>query len=277
MQSSPTYTQRTYPLAGNANDADLIVLTMGLFESRGNFRFAQSAKYHSMHVVKSGEGSFFVDGREHKVGARRIFTFFPGQFVKYNDYPETPWEYTWFIFAGEKVESVFESVGITKENPVVDISERAVFTSVLSTLEKELSSNPRNPFISRLGAWRIFHALSAEPACHRMEGRNSEITYNACKILIDSHHDNNISVDDLSDMLRVDRSTLFRLFKRYSGMSPKEYIDQRRFETARRLLADSNVAISKVAEACGFSEQHYFSRAFRKRFGVTPRDYRSPS
>ena len=61
-----------------------------------------------------------------------------------------------------------------------------------------------------------------------------------------------------------------RLFHRVMGRTPFEYIETRRLETARRLLADPRASIKQIADACGYEDALYFSRAFRRRFGAPP-------
>ncbi len=68
---------------------------------------------------------------------------------------------------------------------------------------------------------------------------------------------------------------LTRLFKRETGMTPLQYLKNRRLENAASILAVmyGRGNISETAQLCGFSDPLYFSRQFRKKFGVSPRDY----
>lgn len=65
-----------------------------------------------------------------------------------------------------------------------------------------------------------------------------------------------------------------RLFRRIMGVTPFEYIEGRRLETARHMLGDPGLRVKQVAEACGYEDALYFSRVFRRRFGVPPTDLR---
>ncbi len=68
---------------------------------------------------------------------------------------------------------------------------------------------------------------------------------------------------------------LTRLFKRETGMTPLQYLKDRRLENAARILAVNygRSSISETAQMCGFNDPLYFSRQFRNKFGVSPRDY----
>ena len=64
-----------------------------------------------------------------------------------------------------------------------------------------------------------------------------------------------------------------RQFKRSTGLSPHQYINQQRIEKAKRLLKQRKYSITQVAIECGFSNQSHFSRAFRKATDITPKRY----
>ena len=70
-----------------------------------------------------------------------------------------------------------------------------------------------------------------------------------------------------------------KLFRREVGQTPLEYLTARRMSLARELLLSgvtnrySNYTVSQVAEMCGYAEALYFSRVFKKYYGVPPKDY----
>ena len=64
---------------------------------------------------------------------------------------------------------------------------------------------------------------------------------------------------------------LERLFQRYVGMSPKQYLNGLRLERARALLTETDLPVSEVAYGCGFNATNTFTKAFRQRYGVSPR------
>lgn len=61
-----------------------------------------------------------------------------------------------------------------------------------------------------------------------------------------------------------------RAFKRSLGTTPHMWLQERRIETARQLLADPSAALAAVALACGFADQSHFTRVFARLTGVTP-------
>jgi len=66
----------------------------------------------------------------------------------------------------------------------------------------------------------------------------------------------------------------YRLFRKAFSQSPQQYLLALRLEKSCELLAKPQYSITEVAEACGFYDVHHFNKAFRKRFGGRPSDFR---
>lgn len=63
---------------------------------------------------------------------------------------------------------------------------------------------------------------------------------------------------------------LQRLFKKYLGVNPTEYMSNLRLQRARMLLSETNMSVTEIALACGYGSSSNFSKSFRKKFGVSP-------
>jgi AraC family transcriptional regulator of arabinose operon len=67
------------------------------------------------------------------------------------------------------------------------------------------------------------------------------------------------------------------LFKRHYGTSPMAYFSELRMQRARELLSFTKMSVKEIAAELGFDDPLYFSRAFKKVSGMSPRDYRLKS
>jgi len=91
---------------------------------------------------------------------------------------------------------------------------------------------------------------------------------------IHEHAAEAIDVDDLCRAAGVSRSTCFRSFRKYASCGPGEYISDYRLRSAAGQLTGSTLSVTEIAARCGYENPGYFSAQFRKKFGVTPRQYR---
>lgn len=90
------------------------------------------------------------------------------------------------------------------------------------------------------------------------------------------------SVDDTLKRLPLSYEYLRKLFKKETGTTPLCYLSDCRMRLAAEIISSkisnqySEYTVSQVAEACGFSDPLYFSRVFKKNFGVSPTEYGKP-
>ncbi len=83
------------------------------------------------------------------------------------------------------------------------------------------------------------------------------------------------SVEELADKLNVSRVQLYRKVKAILGMSISDHINNIRLEKAATMLRESEMNISEIAYSLGFSSPNYFSTAFKNKFGISPKEYKT--
>ena len=83
------------------------------------------------------------------------------------------------------------------------------------------------------------------------------------------------SLNSAAEEIHVNPSYLSSLFTKELGRSFVSYLTDVRLKKAVRLLEDTDDSIQEIAFACGFREPNYFSRIFRKKYGLSPREYRA--
>ncbi|MEM7193615.1 MAG: AraC family transcriptional regulator [Pseudomonadota bacterium] len=87
---------------------------------------------------------------------------------------------------------------------------------------------------------------------------------------IDSHVSEPVMVDDLADLLGCSKYYFLREFKKLTGITPYQYLLQKRLEKSELMLAMPQNDIASVALNLGFTDQSHFTRAFKSHFGITP-------
>jgi AraC family transcriptional regulator len=91
---------------------------------------------------------------------------------------------------------------------------------------------------------------------------------------IQTHLDQDLSLDLLAGELQLSKFHFHQLFRRATGETPRSYVERLRLEWAAVQLRIRRVAVVDVAFECGYRNHETFSRAFRARFAVSPREYR---
>ncbi len=97
------------------------------------------------------------------------------------------------------------------------------------------------------------------------------------KVIIDyinENYMNNITIDELADTVNLSKHYFMRFFKKHMGMTCIEYINNYRLNIASNLLLTTRVQITEVAASIGITNLSYFNRIFKKKFHMTPKEYR---
>ena len=106
-------------------------------------------------------------------------------------------------------------------------------------------------------------ATGADPA---------EDTFLRCKALIDAQADRLSSLSELAEQAGVEASSICRLFQRYQGTSPYQYLLRRKMNLAAGFLVESGGLVKEAALRVGFADPYHFSRCFKAVHGVAPSD-----
>ncbi len=140
---------------------------------------------------------------------------------------------------------------------------------LVDALKKE-KTNRIGECVNRLLAALVIEQplLNASQRMHRLVDKT--------KIILTEHIENPPNLYQLAQQVALRPETLIRLFKRYTGMTPKSYLNNLRIEKAKELLKQGNKVID-VAYQLGFSDPSHFQKIFNLYSAVTPRNYRQNS
>jgi len=94
---------------------------------------------------------------------------------------------------------------------------------------------------------------------------------------VDKNMDKDLSLTVIADTLHYNPAYLSRLFKKINGVNLTDFILDARLNRAEHLLRQSNELVYVIAKLTGFESSQYFAKAFRKKYGRSPTDYRERS
>ena len=100
-------------------------------------------------------------------------------------------------------------------------------------------------------------------------------TVRDCIAYFAEHYAEPIRLSELADRYSITSQGLIYKFKKTVSKTPIEYLSSVRISQSKRLLRDSSLTVTEIAEACGFETVYYFSNAFKRAVGISPSAYRS--
>lgn len=162
-------------------------------------------------------------------------------------------------------------------SPKGTLKNRTAWFSQLRILISILNRDPSSG--NSYGEALVRQLLVAQVlAGQQMKPRESKADPRLERVLqyLDQHFsDPALSVDEAAEEVNLSPVQVRKLFRRHSGVTPKEYLTQIRMQEAARLLRQTLASIKEVASLTGFSTDHYFHLAFRKVHGCTPSEFRA--
>ena len=85
---------------------------------------------------------------------------------------------------------------------------------------------------------------------------------------------NDFNIDTIADTIGLSRSAFFKKLKSLTGFAPVDLVREIRLNKAAKLIENSDESISEIAYSVGFRDAGYFGKCFRKKYGMTPKEYR---
>ena len=105
----------------------------------------------------------------------------------------------------------------------------------------------------------------------------SETVYNIKSFIARTYSDPGLSIKDISVYAHLSTSYMCTMFKNETGRTLNQYITEFRMARAKDLLDDPRNKIVEVAGQVGYNDSNYYSKTFRKAFGMSPSEYREQS
>ncbi len=155
------------------------------------------------------------------------------------------------------------------------LSERGFASeAVLGNIDKLIDSLAISRTIENMREIFYNQALSGLEVTSRAADTSGHRVVRYAIEALQNRFSEDVGLDIIADELDISGPYLSRLFKSEMGVNFKEYLTRLRLEKARVLLRETGLRVYEIAAATGYPDQRYFSEIFKKRTGMTPREYR---
>lgn len=240
--------------------------------------------------IKKGRGTITVDFTQYTVSAGTIALIIPGQLHSIEQFEHESMEYENIIF--------HPGILVTKKT---DTSNTDILAPLLSgKLSVPLLYTPEFPYYKEIAAcidandeisrtnppgyqlfiksqlFMLFFILANKCLLKEHVKKDYKSLEKMKLILkyVENHYMDKITIEDIADEVGLSQSHFMKYFKNTMGTSFIEYLNEYRLTMASRLLVSSDSSILDIAAEVGYENLSYFNRTFKKRFEMTPREYR---
>lgn len=266
----------------NENFLDLRLFQFGWEQCAPLHSFGPFVRNHYLfHYVISGEG--WLDATERE-GSRRYelepnqgFLITPGKINTYCARKDRPWKYVWLEFDGLRVQEYLGSAGLRDTQPVYR-PQTVQQGEAVRDLMLYICDHSKAPPLHLIGYCYLFLDSLIQSSSTRRETAGAQLRdfyIHEAVTYMERNYPRDLTVEEVADVCKLNRSYFSKLFKESMGCPPQEFLIRMRLNKAAELMKTSRDSIGDIALACGYPNQLHFSRAFKKRYGMSPREWRN--
>lgn len=254
------------------NNIHIYLSSIGFDKCEPSFSNISNRDFHLIHYVKSGKGTFTIDGSTYTLSEGDAFYIPPYTDGFYSADPDDPWEYYYFSFNGAFVPELLKKTVFFGRNYVSKINKHEVadiiYDTALTIHQKEC--------LEFFGIERLFQILQffLIDTETKTKKSNSVVLVETAKNLIQSDFPSSLKISKIAKQLNINRSYLYKIFIEQTGISPLEYITNLRIQQAKILLSTTNYPLGIIAEQVGYNNYSVFFSTFCGKTFLSPTEFR---
>lgn len=223
-----------------------------------------------IEYIISGSGFIKYGGNLIPVGANNVYLLCAGSNHEYFSDPIDPWQKVFININGRLASSLPLEFGL----PVQGVYSGDGLQDIFLKISEIAENTPKNNDDSILTAL-FTDALFRLSRIHNISAQNTDAV--KMKEIIDSNINRIVSNEELAAAVFRSKDYCIKHFFAEYGLTPYDYQLTGKMQAACDMLKNTSMPISAVAEAVGYSDPQYFSGLFRKKIGVSPREYKRSS
>ncbi len=222
----------------------------------------------------SGAGNLRYENTNHRVLPGQTLLVMVPHNHRYWLEPGGRWEFFWISMNGEEALRIHKAI-LAATGPILTLTQDTV-EHLADCSQRLMSGGADTPGRASAIAYEAAMALYDD-----VFGSHPALSaeYRIMQHVIDyihNHLDQPLPVARLATVSGLSRAHFSRIFAASEGMPPAEYVLHRRLQRAAKLLTTGpDVSIKEISTMCGFDEQNYFSKVFRRHFGASPTEFRT--
>ncbi|MBN2853711.1 MAG: helix-turn-helix domain-containing protein, partial [Clostridia bacterium] len=223
-------------------------------------------------------GKGFLEYMDKKIvlGANQVVLIDCRHYQFYRTYGEEQWDFNWVHFNGAGVSSFFNLINENSVNvmTVRDHYQMNLFFNELAKmkLENELLIDVKfNSTINQMLTTLIENRINRDNLVKYTHHKNEIETVIS---FIEKNYSQKLSIDDMVSLIFISKYHFLRLFKVYSGVTPYEYLINKRVTVSKQLLKESNDSINEIAAKIGFGNATVYIKYFKRLTNLTPNQFR---
>lgn len=267
----------------NERFIELGLYQFGMEQCSPSHSYGPAARNHFLfHYIISGTGTLYADDstgttKTYHLKSGEGFLIFPNQITTYIADKELPWEYVWIEFDGLRAKEAMDTAGFSLDRPIFHTKQRDMSQKMEEELVYIATHSDETIFniIGHLYLFLDYFMRSTVSTVVKGSTKLQDYYIKEAITYIEQNFQNDISVVDIANRLGINRSYFGKIFKQTLKQTPQEFLINYRMIKATELLRLTKMSIGDISKAVGYENQLHFSRAFKKIYNISPREWRN--
>lgn len=267
----------------NERFIDLGLYQFGMEQCSPSHSYGPAARNHFLfHYIISGTGTLYADDstgttKTYHLKSGEGFLIFPNQITTYIADKELPWEYVWIEFDGLRAKEAMDTAGFSLDRPIFHTKKRDMSQKMEEELVYIATHSDETIFniIGHLYLFLDYFMRSTVSTVVKGSTKLQDYYIKEAITYIEQNFQNDISVVDIANRLGINRSYFGKIFKQTLKQTPQEFLINYRMIKATELLRLTKMSIGDISKAVGYENKLHFSRAFKKIYNISPREWRN--
>jgi AraC-like DNA-binding protein len=224
----------------------------------------------------SGQGILRYREKECILKAGYVTLIHCKEYQYYGTLSEDPWEFRWIHLNGVVCSEYFNLINDNTIN-IIEIDD---INEINSQFDEMFNSIKTNNFTTDINISRILNNIITNLVLKKLQPDNSK-QYNNHKVEIDKvigyieeNYCEKINIDDFIKLVHMSKYHFLRVFKKFTGSSPYEYLTNYRIKESKYLLKYTDKSVNEISIEIGYINVNNFIRDFKKYVAITPGQYR---
>lgn len=239
---------------------------------------------YELTIVNSGKGIISTNGVPSEVKAGDIYISLPFETHEIISSKEEPLNFDFFTFKTSNPEysQKLEEISYFIHDPSTRIFSDQKISFLISNAiyEIENENNYSEKILEDLFNLVVMYLIRDTSSGNMTNANNdnksrSEVLCTKIMNYIDTHISSIKNLTELTTLTNYNYSYISSLFKNKTGMTLNKYFQNKKLETAKLLLKNKNLKISDIAEILNYSSLYSFSKAFKDKYGISPKSYKN--
>ena len=225
-------------------------------------------KFCTIEYVVSGSGTLQIGGQEFHIRKDSVYFLPQGSDHVYWPDPNDPWQKMFFVTGGVMMNLLMKAYHLEKVYHIPDCPELKKYFEVMKALYRTTTESNQEAAV-------VFHQFAAH-ASKVYSGLRSQIPREIEKLKqrLDASVQKKFVLEEYAAEKNLSGSHLIRTFSAYYKITPYDYLMAQKMERAKALLQYSSMSIKEIADQLAFSDQYYFSNYFKRKNGMSPKEFR---